>query len=104
MVVGERQEIGTAQAEGGGTMDEATLQFLADRIRLDGYCVIEEAIPLDLMDGLRERFDQILDARIRSDGPNRGANRYQMFLPWEPPFTDPLVYENPRVMPILERV
>jgi ectoine hydroxylase-related dioxygenase (phytanoyl-CoA dioxygenase family) len=39
-----------------------------------------------------------------SSGPNRGANRYQMFLPWEPPFADPLLYEHPRVMPILERI
>ncbi len=103
MVVEERREVETA-AEGDGCLSEETIQFLADRIRMDGYAVLEDAIPLATIDRLRERFDQLLEARIRADGPNRGANRYQMFLPWEPPFADPVFYENPRVMPILERV
>lgn len=102
MVVEERR---TAEATApGDPMDEGTLQFLAERIRLDGYAVLEDALPLSLIERLRERFDELLAARIQADGPNRGANRYQMFLPWEAPFTEPLVYENPRVMPLLERV
>ena len=103
MVVEERRNVERGATEA-ASADEATIQFLADRIRMDGYCVLEDAIPLDLVEQLRERFDQLLEARIRADGPNRGANRYQMFLPWEPPFTDPRLIENPRVMPILERV
>jgi len=103
MVVEERRKVETA-AEGDGCLSEETIQFLADRIRMDGYAVLEDAIPLETIERLRERFDQLLDARIRAETSNRGANRYQMFLPWEPPFTEPLLYENPRVMPILERV
>jgi ectoine hydroxylase-related dioxygenase (phytanoyl-CoA dioxygenase family) len=103
MVVEERRKVETA-GDGGNPLDEESVQFLADRIRMDGYAVLEDAIPLETIERLRERFDQLLDARIRADGPNRGSNRYQMFLPWEPPFADPVVYENPRVMPILERV
>ena len=103
MVVEQRRKA-EAEVEEVGSLDDATIQYLADRIRMDGYCVLEDAIPLELVEGLQQRFDQLLDARIRADGPNRGANRYQMFLPWEPPFTDPLLIENPQVMPILERV
>ena len=103
-MVDEKQRVDRSGPESNGTLDEATIQFLADRIRMDGYCVLGNAIPLDLIERLRECFDQLLDARIRADGANRGANRYQMFLPWEAPFTDSLVIENPRVMAILERV
>lgn len=102
MVVEERRKA-EAPADG-DPLDEGPLQFLAERIRMDGYAVLEDAIPLALIERMRQRFDQLLEVRIQADGPNRGANRYQMFLPWEPPFADPVVYENPRVMPILERV
>lgn len=103
MVVEEERRKSETPTDG-KPFDEGTLQFLAERIRMDGYAVLAEAIPLPLIDRMRERFDQLLAARIQADGPNRGANRYQMFLPWEPPFADPLVYENPQVMAILERV
>jgi hypothetical protein len=103
MVVEERE-----QAESQPTtiepLEEATVLFLVDRVRMDGYCVLENAVPLGVIERLRDRFDQLLEARIQADGPNRGANRYQMFLPWEPPFTDPLLYEHPHVMAILERL
>src|SRR5215212_6154515 len=104
MVVEERRAAESQSVSGIEPLDEETVQFLADRLRMDGYCVLENAVPLDLIERLRERFDQLLEARIQADGPNRGANRYQMFLPWEPPFTDPLLYEHPRVMAILERI
>src|SRR5436190_13637998 len=103
-MVEEKQRISGSDPEHSDLLDEPTIQYMADRIRMDGYCVLEDAIPVDLVERLRERFDQLLEARIRADGPNRGANRYQMFLPWEPPFTDPLLIENPRVMAILEQV
>jgi ectoine hydroxylase-related dioxygenase (phytanoyl-CoA dioxygenase family) len=100
----EKPRVGVREPESDGLAEESAIQYLADRIRMDGYCVLEDAIPLALTEQMRERFDQLLDARIRADGPNRGANRYQMFLPWEAPFTDPLLIENPKVMPVLERV
>jgi ectoine hydroxylase-related dioxygenase (phytanoyl-CoA dioxygenase family) len=98
MIVEEHREVERP------VFDEATLQLLAHRIQIDGYAVLEDVIPLDLVERLRERFDELLEARIKAEDSNRGINRYQMFLPWEPPFTDPLVVENPRILQILERV
>jgi len=104
MVVDERQAAQTAAQHEMQPLDEETARFLADRLRIDGYCVLEDTVPLELIERLRERFDQLLEARVQADGPNRGANRYQMFLPWEPPFTEPLLYEHPRVLQMLEMI
>jgi hypothetical protein len=104
MVVQEREAAESPRVEGIQPLEEEKLQFLADRLRIDGYAVLEDAVPVEFIARLRERFDQLLDARIQADGPNRGANRYQMFLPWEPPFSEPTVYEHPWVLSVLERV
>ncbi len=41
---------------------------------------------------------------MRREPSNRGANRYQMYLPFEPPFADPRVYENDTVLAVVEAV
>jgi ectoine hydroxylase-related dioxygenase (phytanoyl-CoA dioxygenase family) len=93
---------GTATA--GMALSDERVQFMTDQIRVNGYTIVEDALPLELIDRLRERFDVLLDERRRADPPNRGANRYQMFLPFEPPFAEPMVYEHPAVMQIVERL
>jgi hypothetical protein len=104
MVVQERGATEGPRVEDIQPLEEEHVQFLAERLRMDGYAVLEDAVPTPFIDQLRERFDQLLDARIQADGPNRGSNRYQMFLPWEPPFTDPTLIEHPWVLSLLERV
>lgn len=78
------------------------LSFLVDRLRMDGYVVLEDLLPLALVEAMRARFDALLEERAGAAPSNRGPNRYQMVLPFEPPFADPRVYENPRVLEILE--
>src|SRR5437870_842392 len=75
---------------------------LAMRIKMDGYVLLDERLPLDTVDRLRDRFDELLAERQAARPANRGANRYQMQLPFAPPFADPQIYENPRVLEILE--
>src|SRR5437667_368386 len=75
MVVEERQATESHPSGGIEPLDEEAVQFMADRLKMDGYCVLENAVPLDLIERLRERFDQLLETRIQADGPNRGANR-----------------------------
>src|SRR5438094_11834 len=50
---------------------------------------------------MRDAFDSLLAAHREANPTNRGANRYQMYLPFEPPFADPMLYENEAVMPIV---
>ena len=52
-----------------------------------------------------ERFDVLMERkRAAAESSNRGANRFQMHLPFEPPFADPILYENPTVLAILENL
>jgi ectoine hydroxylase-related dioxygenase (phytanoyl-CoA dioxygenase family) len=84
--------------------DDDALKFHADQIRMNGFTVVEGALPRDFITSMRERFDTLLDEHRKANPTNRGENRYQMFLPFEPPFSSPLLYEHPVVMEIVERV
>lgn len=75
---------------------------MVERLRINGWVVLEERLPSDLVDRMRQRFDELLAERAAAGPTNRGASRFQMVLPFEPPFADPLLYEHPRVMEILE--
>ncbi|MCA1595310.1 MAG: phytanoyl-CoA dioxygenase family protein [Chloroflexi bacterium] len=81
---------------------EVDVEFAVDKLRMDGYVILESLLPLHKIVDLRERFETLLAEKIRSEPSNRGSNRYQMFLPFEPPFDDPELYHNPLVMKILD--
>jgi ectoine hydroxylase-related dioxygenase (phytanoyl-CoA dioxygenase family) len=85
-------------------LSEEVLLHHAYRIRVTGYTVLEDLLPLSLIGALREAFDRLLGERRRDEPGNRGPNRYQMYLPFAPPFADPRVYENDIVLAVLEQV
>jgi ectoine hydroxylase-related dioxygenase (phytanoyl-CoA dioxygenase family) len=69
-----------------------------------GYTVLENVVPPELVAAMRDRFELLLQARAAAEPTNRGAARYQMYLPWEPPFADPRFYERDDVLAIVEAV
>jgi ectoine hydroxylase-related dioxygenase (phytanoyl-CoA dioxygenase family) len=73
-----------------------------EAIRVHGYTVLEDALPPELTAAMRERFDALLAEHAAREPTNRGASRYQMYLPWEAPFADPRFYEREDVLAILE--
>jgi ectoine hydroxylase-related dioxygenase (phytanoyl-CoA dioxygenase family) len=75
---------------------------LADEIRMNGYVILEKMISSDIMAPMLERFDALLERKRANEPTNRGTNRYQMHLPFEPPFAVPELYSNPTVLAILE--
>ena len=79
-------------------------QTAADQIRTNGYVILEDLLPLSLIEALRDAFDPLLEAKRQAEPSNRGANRFQMYLPFVPPFADPLVYENSAVLATLENL
>lgn len=89
---------------GGIEVTEDQVKEYCDRIRMNGYVILENALPLELIERMRERFDVLLAARAAAEPSNRGANRFQMVLPFEAPFADPLVYEHPLALRVLERL
>jgi ectoine hydroxylase-related dioxygenase (phytanoyl-CoA dioxygenase family) len=78
-------------------------QSAADQIRTNGYVILEDLLPLSLITAMRDAFDPLLEQKRQAEQSNRGANRFQMYLPFVAPFADPLVYENDAVLAILEK-
>lgn len=93
-----------AAAKPAARPESESVQEILARLKMDGYVVLEEPLPEPLVTRLRERFDEMLEQRMSAAPSNRGANRYQMVLPFQPPFADPLLYENPRVLEILDQL
>lgn len=85
-------------------MSESEITAWAEQVRVSGYCVLPDLLPSDLVSAMRERFDALLAEKAAAEPTNRGAQRYQMYLPFEPPFADPRLYENHRVLAVCERV
>jgi ectoine hydroxylase-related dioxygenase (phytanoyl-CoA dioxygenase family) len=79
-------------------------QLHADRIRINGYTIIPDLLPRPKITELRDAFLRQLYELAEREPFNRGVNRYQMYLPFVPPFADPEVYENERVMEVVEAV
>src|SRR6476469_8195868 len=80
------------------------IQSLADEIRMNGYVLLDNMIPPEKVDAMRDAFDPLLQAKRDADPPNRGVNRFQMHLPFEMPFADPILYANPTVLAIIENL
>lgn len=80
------------------------LEPLVARLRMDGYVVLDDLIPAAEIEAMLARFDELLAEHQATNSSNRGPNRYQMVIPFAPPFADPVVYENPRVFALLERL
>ncbi len=80
------------------------IQALADEIRVKGYVLLDDMIPEAKVAAMRDTFDPLLQAKRQADPPNRGVNRFQMHLPFEMPFADPMLYANPIVLAIIENL
>lgn len=83
---------------------EASVQEHAEAIRISGYTVLEERLPAELVQRLQLRFTELLEAKAAAEETNRGPQRYQMYLPWTAPFSDPLLYAHEAVLPLVEAV
>lgn len=76
----------------------------ADEIRMNGYTILEERLPAAMIEEIRTAFDIRLDEKRASEPPNRGASRFQMHLPFHPPFANARLYDHPLVTAILENL
>ncbi|MCW8132515.1 MAG: phytanoyl-CoA dioxygenase family protein [Planctomycetota bacterium] len=94
----------TASEIQAGALAPERLALAVQKVKADGYVVLEHALPpafvAELHAAFMERFQKHLAA---SDG-NRGANRYQMHLPFEKPFCDERVIANPLALSVIDAV
>lgn len=83
--------------------------------KINGYALFEDLIPVEKIDRIRAAFLPLLEAvkerndsnesgeRRRGEGRLQNTNRYTVEIPWEPPFSDPEIYENPVLLEFLDR-
>jgi ectoine hydroxylase-related dioxygenase (phytanoyl-CoA dioxygenase family) len=83
-------------------LSSAKLDLAVESVRNNGYVLFERLLPQDLVTEMRESFTRLLESHVSQTDPNRGANRYQMHLPFEPPFSDERVVANPVILSIIE--
>jgi len=83
-------------------LSSPTLRSAIDQVRNNGYVVFERVLPPELLADMHAQFNHLLEEHVARTDPNRGANRYQMHVPFMPPFTDERVIASPYVLPIVE--
>jgi ectoine hydroxylase-related dioxygenase (phytanoyl-CoA dioxygenase family) len=81
---------------------QINLEQAIGQVRNDGYALFERALPKDLVDDMHASFLRLLGSHVQTADANRGVNRHQMHLPFEPPFCDERVIANSLVMPIVD--
>ena len=75
----------------------------AARVRRDGYCVLPGFFDPELVERWRSAFAPLLAERIRArTAAPRGPARFYVSLPFVRPWADPVVYEDPDVLAIVE--
>lgn len=86
------------------TPDEAKAR--ADEVRRTSATVLRGAFPVEKIDAWNAAFQPLLAAAIAREGddPNRGANRYYVTLPFQPPWADPEIIDNDDVMAVVSEL
>ena len=89
-----------------GRYSEAEIDGFAQRALEDGYCILREHFPVEILHAWREAFTPLLEAHIEREGhlQNRGAGRYYVTLPFTAPFAEARIYEDEDVLRIIERL
>ena len=89
-----------------GRYSEAEIDGFAQRALEDGYCILREHFPVEILHAWREAFTPLLEAHIEREGhlQNRGAGRFYVTLPFAAPFAEPKIYEDEDVLSIVERL
>lgn len=85
-----------------GRYSPAEIEALADAVRRDGFCLLREHFPADLLKEWRAAFRPLLTTHIEREGQlqNRGPGRFYVTLPFLPPFADPRIHEDEDVLGI----
>jgi hypothetical protein len=87
-----------------GTLRTETLQFAAQKVKTDGYVVFDGILPADFVEELHAAFMAEFEAHVATHDPNRGQSRYQMHLPFHPPFCDERVVAHPLALAVIDAV
>ena len=81
-----------------------TLDAAIQEIKMNGYVVFEGVLSDDLVEELRTHYMELLNDNMAKNPPNRGAKRWQMHLPFRPPFNHPDVICHPIVLSVINQL
>jgi ectoine hydroxylase-related dioxygenase (phytanoyl-CoA dioxygenase family) len=94
-----------------GQLAPETLEQAVNQIKSNGFVVLENVLPLDLVDELNADFLQTVDTLLKTNAEktevNTSAfrkNRIRMDLPFRAPYTNPQILTNPFALPIIEQI
>ncbi len=87
-----------------GRLQEETLRLAVQAVKVNGYVVFEEVLPPDFISGVRAEFLRVFEEHTARTDPNRGANRYQMHLPFQAPFCDTAITANPLALAVIDQL
>ncbi|MFT5088822.1 MAG: hypothetical protein ACI906_002323 [Candidatus Latescibacterota bacterium] len=87
-------------------MRENELDSLTDQVRQDGFGILRNHLPRDLMQDCNKAFAPILRDYVAQHDkePNRGLRRHYIPLPLEPPFYDARIFACTTIHGIVTRL
>src|SRR5438552_18362282 len=85
-----------------GALKPETVHLAVQQVLNNGYVLFEGVLPRTLVSQMYDAFTRTFNAYIAKTDPNRGANRYQMHVPFEPPFKDQRIITSRFVLPIVD--
>tara|TARA_Y100000588_G_scaffold281581_1_gene298646 strand:+ start:382 stop:1176 length:795 start_codon:yes stop_codon:yes gene_type:complete len=89
------------------TLSKKHLALATETLRTEGYVVLENAVPLSLVEEIRTNCNTFLQSRVDTNpdllSPTKpGHGIFGMEPPREMPYMDPLIIANPFALPILQ--
>jgi hypothetical protein len=87
-----------------GVLHPDTRRIAVQLVRMNGYVVFESVLPPVLVKELHSAFMSVFEAYIARTEQNRGANRFQMHLPFIEPFIDPRITTNPLALTVIDEL
>jgi hypothetical protein len=86
------------------TLTSAEARAHADEVRATSVTLLRGLIPAATLEAWTAAFQPLLAAAVAAEGddPNRGAHRYYVTLPFEPPWADPAIIDNDAIMAVVE--
>jgi ectoine hydroxylase-related dioxygenase (phytanoyl-CoA dioxygenase family) len=96
-----------------GKLLPENLELAVQLIKVNGYVLLEEVLPLAQVEELYNRYSEILNTYMEKhqekifkhkDKLNDGTNHVRLFLPFEQPFCDEAIVAHPFVTDVVDRI
>jgi len=94
-----------------GELASETLKQAINQVQLTGFVVLENAVPIDLVETLNTDLLGVIDDLMRTDADktevNTSAfrkNRIRMDLPFRAPYSDPKIITNPFALQVIDAI